>query len=88
MGVRLRPAQTFIEGPGVQLVITLEPQARREEAFALQADLVLDLAFSQPEAGVQTTGSRRWCEHIWRNGRLYWRSLPTNIVSTAVFMLS
>ena len=30
----------------------------------------------------------RWCEHIWRKRRLYWRSLPTKIVSTAVFMLS
>ena len=44
MGVRFRPGQTFIEEPGVQLVIALEPQARREEAFADEADLVLDLA--------------------------------------------
>ena len=44
MGVRLRPAQAFVEQPGVQLVIALEPQARREEAFANEADLVLDLA--------------------------------------------
>src|SRR5271157_4156263 len=44
MGVRFRPGQTFIEEPGVQLVIALEPQPRREEAFAHEADLVLDLA--------------------------------------------
>src|SRR3984885_8187763 len=41
--------------------------------------------FSQPTAGVQATGSTRWCEHIWRKRRLYWRSLPTKTVSTAVF---
>src|SRR5271165_2483844 len=44
MGVRFRPGQTFMEEPGVQLVIALEPQPRREEAFAHEADLVLDLA--------------------------------------------
>ena len=44
VGVRFRPGQTFIEEPGVQLVIALEPQPRREEAFAHEADLVLDLA--------------------------------------------
>ena len=42
--MRLRPGQTFIEEPGVQLVIALEPQARREETLADEADLVLDLA--------------------------------------------
>ena len=31
--------------------------------------------FSQPEAGVQATGSTRWCEHICRKRRLYCRSL-------------
>ena len=59
VGVRFRPAQTFVEEPGVQLVIALEPQPRREKAFAHVADLVLDLAFSQPDAGVQATGSTR-----------------------------
>jgi len=39
-------------------------------------------------AGVQATGSIRWCEHICRKRRLYWRALPTKIASTAVFMLS
>src|SRR6202451_3409507 len=33
--------------------------------------------FSHPEAGVQATGSIRWCEHICRKRRLYWRALPT-----------
>src|SRR5271166_510017 len=28
---------------------------------------------SQPDAGVQATGSTRWCEHIWRKRRLYCR---------------
>jgi predicted lipoprotein with Yx(FWY)xxD motif len=40
------------------------------------------------EAGVQATGSIRWCEHICRKRRLYRRALPTKIASTAVFMLS
>jgi hypothetical protein len=44
--------------------------------------------FSQPEAGLQATGSTKWCEHICRKRRLYWRALPTKIASTAVFMLS
>ena len=35
--------RAFVEQPGVQLVIALEPQPRREEAFANKADLVLDL---------------------------------------------
>src|SRR5882762_2210762 len=34
--------------------------------------------FSHPEAGVQATGSIRWCEHICRKRRLYRRALPTN----------
>ena len=37
-------ARAFVEQPGVQLVVALEPQPRREEAFAHEADLVLDLA--------------------------------------------
>ena len=44
MGVRLRPGQAFVEEPGVQFVVALEPQPRREEALADQADLVFDLA--------------------------------------------
>ncbi len=59
MAVRLGVGDAFIEQPGVQLVEALEPQPRREEALADQPDLVLDLPFSQPEAGVQATGSTR-----------------------------
>ena len=33
----------LIEQPGVQLVVALDPQPRREEALAHQPDLVLDL---------------------------------------------
>jgi hypothetical protein len=43
-GVRLGPGDAFVHEPGVQLVIALEPQPRREEALAHEADLVLDLA--------------------------------------------
>ena len=42
--MRLGPGQAFVEQPGVQLVVALEPQPRREEALADEADLVLDLA--------------------------------------------
>src|SRR6516164_3195615 len=44
MAMRLGIGDTFVEEPSIQLVIVLEPQARREEALAYQADLVLDLA--------------------------------------------
>jgi hypothetical protein len=44
MGMRLSPGNAFVHQPGVQLVIALDPQARREEALAHEADLVLDLA--------------------------------------------
>ena len=59
MTMRLGVSDTFVEEPGIQFVIALESQARREKALTHQADLVLDLAFSQPEAGVQATGSTR-----------------------------
>src|SRR5208282_6069766 len=44
MGMRLGPGDAFVHQPGVQLVIALDTQARREEALAHEADLVLDLA--------------------------------------------
>ena len=44
MGVRLGPSQASVDQPGVELVVALEPQPRREEALAHEADLVLDLA--------------------------------------------
>ena len=44
MGMRLGPGDAFVHQPGVQLVIALDAQARREEALAHEADLVLDLA--------------------------------------------
>ena len=44
MGVRFRPGKALVEKPGVQFVVALESQPRREEAFADEADLVLDLA--------------------------------------------
>ena len=59
MVMRLGVGDAFVEQPGVQLVVGLEPQPRREEALADQPNLVLDLPFSQPDAGVQATGSTR-----------------------------
>ena len=41
--MRLGVGDAPIEQPGVQLVVALDPQPRREEALAHQADLVLDL---------------------------------------------
>ena len=43
--MRLGPGDAFVHQPGVQLVIAFDPQARREEALANEADLVLDLTF-------------------------------------------
>jgi hypothetical protein len=43
MAVRLGIGHALVQQPGVQLVVALHPQPRREEAFAHQPDLVLDL---------------------------------------------
>ena len=43
MGMRLGPGDAFVHEPGVQLVVALEPQPRREEAPTHEPDLVLDL---------------------------------------------
>jgi hypothetical protein len=42
--MRLGVGNAFVKQPGVQLVEALDPQPRREEPLAHQADLVLDLA--------------------------------------------
>ena len=44
MRMRLGVGDALVEQPGVQLVVGFEPQPRREEALAHEADLVLDLA--------------------------------------------
>ena len=49
VGVRFRAGEGFVEKPGVQFVVVLEPPARREEAFTDQADLIFDLV-SLPDA--------------------------------------
>ena len=41
--MRPGPHDAFVDQPGVELVVGLEPQPRRKEAFAHEADLVLDL---------------------------------------------
>jgi hypothetical protein len=48
MGVRLGPSETFVDEPGVQVVVALELKPRPEEALADQPDLALDLAFLPP----------------------------------------
>src|SRR6516162_7831213 len=45
MGVRSGPGEAFVDEPGVQILVALEPKPRCEEALAHQPDLVLDLAF-------------------------------------------
>ena len=57
--VRAGIRDAMIEQPGIQLVITLHLQPRREKLFAHQSNLVLTCPFSQPEADVQATGSTR-----------------------------
>ena len=44
MAVRLGIGDRAVEQPGVQFLVALHPQARREEALAHEADLVLNLA--------------------------------------------
>ena len=53
---RLRQTARF--QPGVQLGVIGKVQPRREQALARVADLVLDLAFSEPADGVQAVGPR------------------------------
>src|SRR4051812_3975310 len=43
VAVSLGIGHALVEEPGVELVVALEPEARREEALAHQPDLVLDL---------------------------------------------
>src|SRR3974390_3074166 len=56
MAVRLGVGDAFIKQPGIQLVVGLEPQPRREEAFTDQPDLVLDLPLLP--AGCRRAGDR------------------------------
>ena len=70
--IGLGPGDALVDQKRVQLLEALHPQARREEALADGADLALDLSPSpavsnrwrhagstQPDAGVQATGSTR-----------------------------
>ena len=54
--MRLGVGDAFVEQPGVQLVVALEAQPRREEALAHQPDLVLDLPLLP--AGRRRAGDR------------------------------
>jgi hypothetical protein len=59
MRMHLGVGDAFVGEPGIQLIIVVEAQAWGEEALAHEPDPVLDLPFSQPDAGVQATGSTR-----------------------------
>jgi hypothetical protein len=56
MMMRLGIADAFVEQPGVQLIVGLEPQPRRKEALAHEGDLVLDLSLLP--AGRRRAGNR------------------------------
>ena len=56
MGMGLGVGDAPVDQPGVQFVVALEPQPRREEALAHEADLVLDLALLP--AGRRRAGDR------------------------------
>jgi hypothetical protein len=58
MMMRFGVDNAFVEQPSVQLVVVLEPKPRREEPFAPQSHLVLDLPFF-PARCVQAIGSMR-----------------------------
>jgi hypothetical protein len=44
MGMRLRVDDAIVDQPGVQLIVGLDPKARREGALPHETDLVLDLS--------------------------------------------
>src|SRR4051812_49514736 len=56
VAVSLGIGDALVEQPGVELVVALEPEARREEALAHQPDLVLDLTLLP--AGRRRAGGR------------------------------
>ena len=59
MAVRLGIGDAFIGEPGVQLVIGFETQPRREKRSRTSPTWFSTCPFSQPDAGVQATGSTR-----------------------------
>ena len=86
--MRLGIGDALVQQPGIQLVVALDPQPRREEALAHQPDLVLDLTLLP--ARRRRAGDRIdqiVAAHL-QEAPVVGRSRPTKIVSTAVFMLS
>src|SRR5271166_4178374 len=59
MRMRLGVGDALVQKPGVQLVIGLEPQPRREEALAHQTGLVPDLPLSHPPLAFPSRFARR-----------------------------
>ena len=59
MGMRLGVGDAFVDQPGVQFVVALDPQARREGALRTRPTWFSTWPFFQPDAGVQATGSTR-----------------------------
>ena len=88
VAMRLGVGDAFIEQPGVQLVVVLEPQPRREEALTDKPNLVLDLSLLP--ARRRRAGDRIdevMAAHL-QESAIVETLLPTRMVVTAVFMLS
>ena len=89
MGMRLGVGDALVHQPGVQLIVGLDPKPRGEEALAHQTDLVLDLALlpARGRRAGHRVNQMVSCTSAG-SGDYIADSLPTKIVSTAVFMLS
>src|SRR3546814_16025037 len=70
MAMRLGVSDALVHQPGVQLVVALHPEPRREAALPDQADLVLDLPLL-PARG-------------WRDGNRLDQVMPAHLQETAV----
>ena len=86
--MRLGVGDASVEQPGVELLVALEPEPRREEALAHEPDLVLDLPLL-PARG-RRAGHRLdevVAAHL-QEAAIVEALLADEDVSTAVFMLS
>ena len=87
--VRFRPGKALVEKPGVQFVVALKSQPRREEAFADEADLVLDLALFPPRGRGAGDGLDKMMRaHLEKAAIVLAILADEDEFSTAVFMLS
>ena len=89
VGLPAGRGHALVEEPRIELGVAGEPQPRREPPLADRPDLVLDLAASpSPRRAYRPPAQSGSDCTTARSVRLNCRTLPTNTVSTAVFMLS